>query len=236
MVFIKCSTNNKASTVYDLFLQAIQRYGLPSRVRCDQGGENILVAQHMLRHHGSERHSVLVGSSLHNQRIEQLWRDMHRCVTVTFYRLFYYLEYHGLFNPIDNVHIFALHYIYLPHINKSLHEFQDAWNSHKIRTEQGLTPSQLFTSRALQLRESGISAVDFFEHVTDSYGVEEGGVTPYDDNEGVEVPPCQLDLSEDQLDGLKETVDPLSVSDNFGIDLYEKALMFLQSVITLDSD
>ena len=81
MVFIKCSTNNKAATVYDLFLQAVQRYGLPPRVRCDQGGENTLVAQHMLCHCGSERRSVLVRSSVHNQRIERLWRDMHCCVS-----------------------------------------------------------------------------------------------------------------------------------------------------------
>ena len=169
----------------------------------------------MLCHCGSERRSVLVGSSVHNQRIERLWRDMHRCVTITF---------------------FALHCIYLPRINKSLLEVKDAWNSHKVRTEQGLTPAQLFTSGALQLRESGLSALDFFDRVTDNYGVEEDGVTPYDDDEGVEVPPCRLNLSEDQLEELKETVDPLSDSDNFGIDLYERALTFLQSIITSDSD
>ena len=220
--------------MYDLFLQAIQRYGLPSRVRCDQGCENILVAQHMLRHRGSERRSVLVGSSVHNQRIERLWRDMHRCVTVTFYRLFYYLEYHDLLNPIDDVHIFALQYIFLPRINKSLLEFKEAWNSHKVRTEQGLTPSQLFTSGALQLRQSGLSALDFFDRVTDNYGVEEEGVTPYDDAEGVEVPPCLLNLPDSRLEELKETVDPLSDSDSFGIDLYERALALLQSTVTSD--
>ena len=69
VVFIKCSTNNQASTVYNLFLESVREYGLPSRIRCDQGGENILVAQHMLEHRGTERRSVLVGSSVHNQRI-----------------------------------------------------------------------------------------------------------------------------------------------------------------------
>ena len=90
------------------------------------------------------------------------------CITVLviFYRLFYYFKYHGLLNPIDNFHIFALHYIYLPRINESLLEFKDAWNSHKVRTEQGLTPAQLFTSGALRLQESGPSALDFFDRVT----------------------------------------------------------------------
>ena len=52
VVFLECSTNNQATTVYKLFLTAVERYGLPSRLRCDQGGENILVAQHMIHHRG----------------------------------------------------------------------------------------------------------------------------------------------------------------------------------------
>lgn len=63
IVYIQCSGNNRASTVYDLFLKAVEKYGLPSRIRCDQGRENIHVAMHMLRHRGRERNSVLVGSS-----------------------------------------------------------------------------------------------------------------------------------------------------------------------------
>ena len=140
--------------MYDSFLPAVQQYGLPSRVRCDQGGENILVAQHMIHRRGSERRSVLVGSSVHNQRIERLWRDIHRCVTAMFYRLFYFLEHHNLLDPINESHLFALHYVYSPRINLALQQFQQAWN-HGVRTARSLTPNQLFTSGALCLRNSG---------------------------------------------------------------------------------
>ena len=70
--------------MYELLLKAIREYGLPSRIRCDQGRENIQVLRHMLHHCGVER-SALVGSSVHNQKIERLWRDLHRCATQLFY-------------------------------------------------------------------------------------------------------------------------------------------------------
>ena len=54
------------------------------------------VSQHMLYHRGSERRSVLVCSSIHNQQIERLWREIHRCVTGLFYKLFYFLEHNNM--------------------------------------------------------------------------------------------------------------------------------------------
>ena len=161
IVFLKCFNNNKSSTVYQNFLEAVNTYGLPSRIRTDQGRENILIAQHMLENRGLNRASVLTGSSVHNQRVERLWRDMHDCVTKLFYRLFYYLEELGILNPDNGVHIFSLHYIYLPRINEALALFRNGWNMHGIRTEHNLSPTQLFVAGALRLRSSGLTALDF---------------------------------------------------------------------------
>ena len=69
VVYLKCSSNNRASTVYDLFL-CCGEIRSSSRIRCDQGKENIHVARLILWHRGEEKRSVLVGSSVHNQRIE----------------------------------------------------------------------------------------------------------------------------------------------------------------------
>ena len=49
-VYLGASDNNRAVTVLQLFLKGVQLYGLPSRVRADQGGENTLVSEYMLRH------------------------------------------------------------------------------------------------------------------------------------------------------------------------------------------
>ena len=63
IVYCKCSGDNRATTVYEQFLKATQQFGLPSRVRSDQGGENILVAQRMLECRGVGRASIITGSS-----------------------------------------------------------------------------------------------------------------------------------------------------------------------------
>ncbi len=229
VLFIKCSDNNRARTVYSHFLKAVGQYGLPSRIRVDQGGENIVVAQHMLRHRGVDRRSVLVGSSVHNQRIERLWRDSHRCATAIFYRLFYFLERNEVLDPLDEEHLFALHYVYLPRVNKSLSVFQSAWNDHNIRTEGGRTPKQLFTARVLRMRHSGLVAIDFFERISRDYGTEEEGGAGVEDNTGVPIPRISVMPSEEQVMELRQMVDPLNSCDNFGIPLYLQALEIVQS-------
>ena len=110
---MQCSNNNQSSTVYAALLKAVHQHGLLSRVRSDQGRENHLVAQHMLEYRGSERHSMITGSSVHNQRIERLWRDMHQSVVTTWRNM-------GSWIQMMNIQIYALHYVYIPRVNRRL--------------------------------------------------------------------------------------------------------------------
>ena len=70
-VYLRASTNNRADTVLQCFLDAVRSLGLPSRVRCDRGGENVMVSEFMLNHpqRGPGCGSCITGRSVHNQRI-----------------------------------------------------------------------------------------------------------------------------------------------------------------------
>ena len=67
-LYLHCSNNNKSETILD----AVDKFGLPSRIRIDKGVENVNIAQFMLEKRGIDRRSVLTGSSVHNQCIERL--------------------------------------------------------------------------------------------------------------------------------------------------------------------
>lgn len=151
LVYLHASTNNRSDTVLRRFLQAIEVHGLPSRVRSDRGGENVRISQYMLSHpqRGPGRGSMITGRSVHNQRIERLWRDLYNGCIAPFYHLFYELEEASLLDPNNPSDLYALHYIFLPYLNQQLRVFCQIWNHHPLRTEHNKTPQQLWISGLL---------------------------------------------------------------------------------------
>ena len=75
-MFLHSSNNNQANTVMHLFEEAVSKYGLPSRIRCDKGGENVDVSMFLLTHplRGPSRGTVIVGKTFtitHRKNVER---------------------------------------------------------------------------------------------------------------------------------------------------------------------
>lgn len=133
-MFAACSGNNKSETVLDLFNGAVVENGLPSRVRTDQGGKNVGVAWLMLTHplRGPDRGSIITGPSVHNHRIERFWRDLFVGCLYIYYSVFVYLEQSEYLDVGNEEHMFCLHYVFLPRINRHLQQFKERWDNHPL--------------------------------------------------------------------------------------------------------
>lgn len=142
------------------FVKATCLYGLPSRVRSDHGGENSQIALFMNLVQGVERRSHITGESVHNQRIERLWRDVFLHVLQYFYNLFHSLEDSEVLDPDDDIHKLSLHIVFLPEIQKRLNLFRNGWNHHKMRTEHNKTPVQIWTAGMLSNMEANCTAIN----------------------------------------------------------------------------
>ncbi|MEQ2227233.1 hypothetical protein ILYODFUR_035697 [Ilyodon furcidens] len=101
--------------------------------------------------------AVSLLGSVHNQRIERLWRDVWS-VTSKYYNMLYTLEEEGLIDleeegliDLSNaVHLFCVSYVFIPQLQKELQVFEESGNSHPLRTERNLTPNQLWMIGMLQ--------------------------------------------------------------------------------------
>lgn len=141
VTFCRCSTKNKAETLFLAFKEAVGRYGRPQRIRSDLGGENVLVWRDMTSAWGKDARSVIVGSSVHNQRLERHNRSVNEHKLSVFKSEFYDLE--GVLDPLNETDLFCLRYVYLPRLNENLAEFVSFHNNHKISTESN-TSAHMF--------------------------------------------------------------------------------------------
>ncbi|KAK9976743.1 hypothetical protein ABG768_021946 [Culter alburnus] len=201
VVFLNASNNNRASTVFDQFVQATATYGVPSRVRCDHGGENNAVCLFMNLYRGSERGSAIRGRSVHNQRIERLWGDLWQGMSNVYHQLFSFLESDGIIDCANELHMWALHHVYIPRINRDLEVFREQWNNHGLRTAGYHTPYQMFVRGCLQRQTSSLTAM------TEIFGgtpAQDGAIPAVDWQEVVTVPANQFSPTQTQMQQLQD--------------------------------
>ena len=219
IIYLECRTDNTAESVVELFNKGIGEFGLPSRVRGDRGVENVDVARLMIARRGENRGSFIAGRSVHNQRIERLWAEVNRVLSALYIGIFKFLEERMLLDPLDEKHLFALHFVYLPRINASLSEFREQWNHHGLRTSGHQSPLTIWQTSIIRTPDDS-PLVNF-----EDYGIDnDGPVSDVVSDNNVIVPTSTVDLTEEQLNYLSGNVDPLGDDGNHGINNFLNAL------------
>lgn len=206
ITFCQLSNNNKSRTVLALFDGAILKYGTPLRIRTDEGGENVLIWNKMTQLFPLDTNPVIVGSSVHNQRVERMHRDINDQVINHFYNLFYKLESNFTLNPENLTDLFCLHFTFIPIINQRLHEFMLAHNNHAISTESNFTPLQLFMLN-IHLRD------EYVEPDREYFGGILLSAIDINNLPYVNVLPIECPITPQQFELLKQRIDPLSYLD-----------------------
>ncbi|KAI7809339.1 hypothetical protein IRJ41_005736 [Triplophysa rosa] len=139
-------------------------------------------------------------------RIERLWRDVWMAVTSKYYDVLHSLVEDGLLDISNILHIFAVHYIFLPRIKVDLDSFIGGWNDHPLRTAGNLTPEQMWLLGDLQHLEEQESLQELQDPGIDW----ESAVLQEDPTGAVVVPEIECPLDEQSFDDLQRDINPLS--------------------------
>lgn len=102
IIDLESLNNIRASSVLQLFQEGVRNFG------------------YMLRQRGLNSCSVRTGRS-----IERLWAELNRVVSFHHSDLFTQNEF--ILDSLSELHMFSLHYIYLPLIQRAAREFRDQW-------------------------------------------------------------------------------------------------------------
>ena len=102
---MRASVWNTARINLMFFLESVQQRGMPSRIRINDGAEYVRIREFMTAEMGANRGSAIVGRSVHNQRIERMWRDVFLKVLAIYYRLFYLMEDNQILCTTNEAHV-----------------------------------------------------------------------------------------------------------------------------------
>ncbi|MEQ2300882.1 hypothetical protein AMECASPLE_030355 [Ameca splendens] len=134
-------------------------------------------------------------------RVERLWHDIWMCVSSDYYETLHSLEEEKLLDPYDTIQMFCAQHVFLPRLQADLNVFKLGWDNHPLRTEQNLSPQQLWTAGLLQKLVVAPEQAEEIQDVDDDITVHEPDMT------GIVVPSVECPLSGQNIDRLRATID-----------------------------
>ena len=90
--------------------------------------------------------------------------------------IFEAMEDESILDKSDDVHLFSLHHVDVPRINRSLSEFMQQINNHPVSTENNPSPLQMWERGMLENMHSGHTALSS-EELEDFGGDLEGALS-----------------------------------------------------------
>lgn len=125
-------------------------------------------------------HHKSFSRSVHNIRIERLWRDVTHGFGQKWKTFFQELEFGCGLNPDLDAHIWPLHHLFLRAVNQDAQEWAQAWNAHKIRLrhERQRSPRDLFLFGMVENGPRGLGALTGPRDVGGDFG-EDGMVEDF---------------------------------------------------------
>ena len=232
--YLQVAGDNLARTAIVIFSRGIQHFGIPSRIRVDGGGEFVHINTFMERANGFDQGSYISGRSVHNQRIERLWRDVYCKVLDKYYKLFHYMEDNNVLDLTNDVHIYCLHHVFLPRIQADLERWMTAHNNHGLRTEHHRTPLQIwFSTNLLTSAEDNTAMNNLFRRNQDEIGhlidefLEESINWPEPGNINVLLPRIPRPVTAMQYNELQRNINVLAASNSEGLDIYGQVVRFV---------
>ena len=159
---------------------------------------------------------------MYNCHVERSHRDIYSEVLCFLARTLSCLEDNELLDPLNELHLFALHYTF---ILESISAYRNLRASGKIihyLLKKNLSPIQLNTAGMLENEHSGYAAV---ESVFDTcnrhdYRVDPSTPVPLEEDHQVVVPDTSLPLSDQQMAFLENHCNPLQENDKSGENIY----------------
>jgi hypothetical protein len=105
---------------------------------------------------GPGKRSFAQGKSTRNQRIERMWRDVKHFVADKFLDAFRELKSQGLLNPGVPLHLYCLHYVFLPLLQQAVTTWVQTWNWHHgaAKGAKGQSPVKVWHSGKSSPRRS----------------------------------------------------------------------------------